>query len=259
MSASLAYNFTEAKNNIDSTEISSFVWSGNPVQGNPNNYEAGFSQFGHRHRITGSANYKHNWSDVLATSFGLFFEAAEGGFFTAGRSSRYSYTVLNDLNGDGVGGNDLMYIPRSQDEINLVDLVIGDVIVSPDDQWQQLNAFIEQDPYLSEHRGEIAERNGGINPWFTNLDLRVLQDFIVSDHTFQVSFDMLNVGNFINSDWGVREVVNTAARTPLRVEGFNAAGEPLYTFPSGVTETFIEDPGELSRWRAQLGFRYLFN
>ncbi|HET9582286.1 MAG TPA: carboxypeptidase regulatory-like domain-containing protein [Gemmatimonadota bacterium] len=255
LSASLAYNFTEAKNNIDSTEISSFVWSGNPVQGDPNNYEAGFSQFGHRHRITASTNYKHNWSDVLATSFGLFFEAAEGGFFTAGRTSRFSYTVLGDLNGDGIGGNDLMYIPRSQDEINLVD---DPEAGTADQQWAALNAFIEQDEYLSEHRGEIAERNGGINPWFSNIDLRILQDFILSAHTFQISFDMLNVGNFLNSDWGVREVVNTAARTPLEVTGFNAAGEPLYKF-AGVTETFIDDPSELSRWRAQLGFRYLFH
>ncbi|MGH7571748.1 MAG: carboxypeptidase regulatory-like domain-containing protein [Gemmatimonadota bacterium] len=256
LSASLAYNFTEAKNNMDSTEISSFLWQFNPVEGDPNNYDAGFSQFGHRHRVVGSANYKHDWSDVLATSFGLFFAAAEGGFYTAGRTSRYSYTVLGDLNGDGNTGNDLIYIPRSQDEINLVDIEGGP---TADQQWQQLNAFIEQDDYLSDHRGEIAERNGGINPWYTNLDLRVLQDFILSDHTFQISFDMLNVGNFINSDWGVREVVNTAARNPLLLTGFNAAGEPLYQFPSGVTETFIEDPGELSRWRAQLGFRYLFN
>ena len=231
------------------------MWSGNPIQGDPNNYEAGYSQFGHRHRVTGSANYKHNWSDFVATSFGLFFEAAEGGFFTAGRTSRFSYTVLGDLNGDGVGGNDLMYIPRSQDEINLVD---DPEAGTADQQWAALNAFIEQDDYLSEHRGEIAERNGGINPWFTNIDLRILQDFILSDHTFQISFDMLNVGNFINSDWGVREVVNTAARTPLELVGFNDAGEPLYKF-AGVTKTFIEDPSELSRWRAQLGFRYLFN
>jgi len=255
MSTSLAYNFTEAKNNIDSTEISSFLWQFNPVQGDPNNYDAGFSQFGHRHRVVGSANYRHTWSDLLATSFGLFLEAAEGGFYTAGRSSRYSYTVLGDVNGDGNTGNDLMYIPRSQDEINLVD---DDGGLTADQQWTALNAFIEQDDYLSDHRGEIAERNGGINPWYTNLDLRILQDVIFSDHTFQISFDMLNVGNFISSDWGVREVVNTAARTPLVVVGFNAAGEPLYQF-AGVTETFIEDPSELSRWRAQLGFRYLFN
>jgi hypothetical protein len=256
LAASLAYNFTEAKNNFDSTEISSFVWSGNPVQGDPNNFDAAFSQFGFRHRITGSANYRHAWTDMFATSFGLFLEVAEGGFFTAGRSSRYSYTVLGDLNGDGVGGNDLMYIPRDQGEINLVDIPGG---LTAAQQWSALNAFIDQDDYLSEHRGEIAERNGAINPWFSNIDLRVLQDVIVSDHTFQVSLDLLNAANFLNSDWGVREVVNTAAKTPLVLTGFNAVGEPLYQFPGAVSETFIDDPSELSRWRAQLGFRYLFH
>lgn len=256
LSTSLSYNFTEAKDNLDSTEISSSVWSGNPVQGNPNDFDASFSQFGHRHRIVGTANYRREWSPTFATSFGLFLEAAQGGFFTAGRTSRFSYTVLGDLNGDGVGGNDLMYIPRSEDEINLVDIEGGPTAAQ---QWTQLNAFIEQDDYLSEHRGEIAERNGGINPWFSSLDLRVLQDVIFSEHTFQVSLDLQNVGNFINSDWGIREVVNTAARTPLVLVGFDGAGEPLYQFPSGVTETFIDDPSEISRWRAQIGFRYLFN
>jgi hypothetical protein len=80
--------------------------------------------------------------------------------------------------------------------------------------------------------------------------------------------DLLNAANFLNSDWGVREVVNTAAKTPLilcneNIPGcpgtFNAEGEPLYQFPGAVTETFIDDPSELSRWRAQLGFRYLFH
>jgi hypothetical protein len=256
LSATAAYNFTEAKNNMDSTEIAFALWQFNPVEGNPNNYDAGFSQFGYRHRITGSANYRHDWSDMFSTSFGLFFEAAEGGFFTAGRTSRYSFTVAGDLNGDGNSGNDLIYIPRSQDEINLVDIPGG---LSAAQQWTALNAFIEQDDYLSEHRGEIAERNGAINPWFSNIDLRILQDVIVQDHTFQVSLDVLNVGNFLNSDWGVREVVNNAAKTPLILTGFNAAGEPLYQFPGTVTETNIDDPSELSRWRAQIGFRYLFH
>jgi hypothetical protein len=256
LSASAAYNFTEAKNNMDSTEIAFALWQFNPVEGNPNNYDAAYSQFGHRHRITGSANYRHTWTDMLATSFGLFLEVAEGGFFTAGRTSRYSYTVAGDLNGDGNSGNDLIYVPRDQSEINLVDIPGG---LTAAQQWTALNAFIEQDEYLSEHRGEITERNGAINPWFSNIDLRILQDVIVSDHTFQISFDMLNLGNFLNSDWGVREVVNNAAKTPLILTGFNGEGEPLYQFPGTVTETFIDDPSELSRWRAQLGFRYLFN
>lgn len=259
LATSLAYNFTEAKDNLDSTEIAAFIFSGNPVQGNPNNFDSSFSQFGHRHRITGTANYRHEWSPNWATSFGLFFEAAEGGFFTAGRTSRYSYTYLGDLNGDGVGGNDLIYIPRDASEINFAPIPGGP---SAAEQFAAFDAFIRQDPYLSEHRGEIAERNGAINPWFTNIDLRILQDFIVGGNTLEVSLDILNFGNLLNSDWGVREVVNNAAKTPLVFTGdFNGEGQPLFQFPGAgtLTETFIDDISVLSRWQMQLGFRYIFN
>jgi hypothetical protein len=258
LSTSLAYNFTEAKDNMDSTEIAAFIFGGNPVQGNPNNFDESFSQFGHRHRITGAANYRQQWSDNWATSFGLFFEAAEGGFFTAGRTSKYSYTYLGDLNGDGESGNDLIYIPRDMSEMHFEPIPGG---ASAAQQATAFETFIRQDPYLSEHRGEIAERNGGINPWFTNLDLRILQDFIMGPNTLEVSLDILNFGNLINSDWGVREVVNSAAKTPLAFNGnFDAQGNPLFQFPGTAgTTTFIDDISVNSRWQIQLGFRYIFN
>lgn len=257
----IAYNFNEAKNKLTSTEIAFALWQGNAIQGNPNNFDDSFSEFGHRHRIVGSANYRHRWTDVFATSFGLFFEAAQGGFYTAGRRSRFSFVYGGDVNGDGVAGNDLIYIPRSQDEINFDPILseAGAIVRTPEQQWAALNALIEQDDYLSEHRGQIAERYGAIVPWYTNMDLRVLQDFILRDHTFQLSLDVLNLGNLINSDWGVRQLPSTAATTPLVLTRFNEQGEPVFQFPRDVTETFIDDVSELSRWRAQLGFRYLFH
>jgi hypothetical protein len=261
LNGSIAYNFNEATNKLSSTEIAFALWQFNAIEGHPNNFDDSFSEFGHRHRIVGTANYRHVWSEALATSFGLFFEAAKGGFFTAGRRSRFSFTYAGDVNGDGIPGNDLIYIPRSQDEI-LFDPVLdtqGNVVRSADQQWQLFNALIEQDDYLSEHRGQIAERNGGIVPWYSEIDLRVLQDFSFRDHTFQVILDLLNLGNMINSDWGVRELPNVAATTPLVLSRFDASGRPVFRFPGTASETFINDVSELSRWRAQLGFRYIFD
>jgi hypothetical protein len=252
--SSLAYNFNQAENKLSSTEIAFALWQLNPVEGNPNNFDTAPSEFGHRHRIVGSANKRFTWSDRLATSFGVYLEAAQGGFYTAGRRSRFSYTYAGDLNGDGVAGNDLIYIPRSEDEINF-DPIAGGATAAQ--QWTAFNAFIEQDDYLSEHRGEIAERNGGIVPWFTEIDLRVLQDVKVSNHTFQISLDVFNVANLISSEWGVRQVANARATTPLILTRFDAQGEPVFQFP-GVTETFVDDVSELSRWRAQVGLRYIF-
>jgi hypothetical protein len=119
-----------------------------------------------------------------------------------------------------------------------------------------------QDDYLSKHRGEIAERFGAVNPWYNNLDLRILQDLGLysgaKKHTLQLSLDLLNVGNLLNSDWGVRKVANPAATSPLTLVQFNSSGAPVFNF-TGPSSTFIDDPDLLSRWRAQLGLRYFFN
>jgi hypothetical protein len=64
----------------------------------------------------------------------------------------------------------------------------------------------------------------------------------------------------LNSSWGVRRVVDPAARSPLVFTGqYTANGDPLLQFPANVTDTFIDDAGVESRWQAQLGLRYMFN
>ncbi|HKY96969.1 MAG TPA: hypothetical protein VJL35_03865, partial [Gemmatimonadaceae bacterium] len=66
------------------------------------------------------------------------------------------------------------------------------------------------------------------------------------------------VANLINSDWGVRKVASASATSPLTLVRFNAAGAPVFNF-TGPDKTYVDDPGLFSRWRAQLGVRYLFN
>jgi hypothetical protein len=262
LTGQLGYSYTIAKNTLTSTEIASALWGGQPVQGDPNNPELSYSQFGQRHRIVGSAAYVKSWSPSLRTSIGLFVEVAEGNRFAGAGGNRYSFIYAGDVNGDGTPGNDLIFIPQDQSQIVFTDCDPSrcGANVTPQQQWDAFNAFIEQDPYLSEHRGEIAERNGAVNPWYNNVDLRILQDFSFGRtvrHTFQVSLDLLNVGNLISSDWGVREVANSAATSPLTLTGFDAAGTPTFNF-TGPAETFIDDPNLNSRWRAQLGLRYFF-
>ena len=259
LSGLLSYSFTDARNNLKTTEIASVLWQNQPVQGDPNRPEISFAEFNQRHRIVGSATYAVDWSERFVTRFGLFFEAAEGNQFTAGGGNRYSFIYAGDVNGDGFGGNDLIYIPRDQGEINLADVSGGPTAAQ---QWEALDAFIEQDDYLSEHRGEIAERFGLVNPWYSTIDLRILQDIRTSAgpnaHTLQLNVDILNVANLLNSDWGVRQVASPAATSPLLLTGFDANGEPEFNF-TGPEETFIDDPSIFSRWQVQLGLKYLFN
>jgi hypothetical protein len=262
LGATLGYSFTQAKNALKSTEIASVLWQNQPVQGDPNNPEISFSEFGQRHRIVGGATFTREWSPTLRTQIGLFVEVAEGNRFAGAGGNRYSFIYSGDVNGDGTGGNDLIYIPRDQSEIIFADCPTGcGGNVTPLQQWDAFNAFIEQDPYLRSHRGEIAERFGAVNPWYSNIDLRILQDISfgnVNRHTFQLSVDVLNVGNLIDSDWGVRKVASAAATSPLTLTTFDASGAPVFNF-TGPSETFIDDPSLLSRWRAQVGLRYFFD
>lgn len=260
--ASLAYSYTEAKNNLKSTEIASVLWQNQPVRGNPNNPELSFSEFGQRHRIVGEATYSKTWSERFRTQIGVFVELAEGNRFAGAGGNRYSFLYAGDVNGDGYGGNDLIYIPRDQSEILFDPFTSGGVTLSAQEQWTRFNAFIEQDEYLREHRGQIADRFGAVNPWYSNIDMRVLQDIALNAggrrHAFQLSLDILNVGNLLNSDWGVRKVASTSATSPLTFVRFDGAGAPVFNF-TGPSQTYVDDPGLFSRWRAQIGLRYLFN
>ena len=248
LSTSLAYTFSEAKDVMTSTEIAQFVFEGNAISGNPNTPELAHSQFGLRHRAIGSAAFRTDYGR-FGTTLGLFFETGQG--------DRFSYTYAGDLNGDGVGGNDLMFIPDQATDLNLVNADGGPASASA---YTALDAFIAQDDYLSSHRSEIAERNGALGRWFTQVDVRLAQDIRLNvagqTNRLQLSLDIQNVGNLINSDWGVRRLVST--RQLLEYSGLNAQGEPVFIFTGVPSQTFVNDAGLLSRWRAQFGIRYIF-
>ncbi len=193
----------------------------------------------------------------------MFFEVAEGNLFTTSGGDRYSFVYAGDVNGDGQGGNDLIYIPNNQNEINFQAYTDANGnTVTAQQQWDAFNSFIEQDSYLKENRGKIAERNGLVNPWYFNVDLRVLQDFsfmlFQTKQTFQLSFDILNFANLLNSSWGVRQVADARATSPLTVVGQDVNMDPILNFDTSLKKTFVDDPGLFSRWQMQFGIRYIF-
>jgi hypothetical protein len=128
------------------------------------------------------------------------------------------------------------------------------------EQRTALKAYIAQDDYLSANRGTIAGKYASMSPWYNNWDLRILQDFNLKIagkvNTFQLSFDVLNVGNLINSNWGVRQIA--ATNSPLGVSVDSKTGVPTYSFDTNLKTTFVADPSFLSRWQAQIGLRYRF-
>ncbi len=259
----LAYAYGRAKDlTSNPNSIALFAWGRNPVKGSPNENNVEISDYEVRHRIVGAASYELAYSENFKSSISLVYNGQTG--------SRFSYVYNGDVNEDGLFiNNDLIYVPKNQSEINLVPAGPNDER-SEDQIWNQLNNYIEQDEYLSKHRGEIVDRNGPRLPWYHQFDLKFMQDFKIEtesgdQHKLQVSLDIINIGNLIDSKWGVRKQVNN--RTFLRLKEFDEqTNEPKFAFPyknpqaeEPYKKTFRNDLSLQSRWRMQLGVRYLFN
>ncbi|MEJ2339773.1 MAG: hypothetical protein P8Y15_12900, partial [Gemmatimonadales bacterium] len=259
----VAYNYLDARSTLKSTEIADNLWRQQPVQGDSKNPNLSHSEFGQQNRILGTVTYPVEWSRSLATSFGFYFSVADGNSFRGAGGNRYSFIYSGDVNQDGSTLNDLIYIPRDQSEIEFDPFINADgTVITPNQQWAAFDAFIEQDPYLSQHRGQIAERFGLLNPFWSNIDFKLMQDFKFgspgSESTIRLLFDILNLGNLIDSSWGVRQVANSAATNPLTLTRFEDDGTPVFTF-NMIDHTFDPDLSVESRWRFQLGLQYLFN
>ena len=243
--ASLAYNYLNSKDvNSIEAEITGDAFAFNPALGNVNNDQLGYSKYGDTHRIIGVASKKFEYGgDKFATTISTFFEYAQGG--------RFNYTYGGDINGDGSGINDLLYIPTSGE--------ISQMQFSGAGQAEAFENYIQQDDYLNDNRGSYAERYGALAPWRGRWDLKILQDynFKVSEsktNTIQLSIDVLNVGNLLSSDWGLTQQPNNVQ--PIGVDA--SGSEPVYTFNPDLEETYGYDTGLLNRWQAQFGVRYIF-
>lgn len=238
-----AYNYLNSKDvNSIEAEITGDAFAFNPTLGNSNNETLAFSKYGDTHRFIGVASktWQYGSNDQWGTTLSTFFEYAQGG--------RFSYTYGGDINNDGSGVNDLIYVPTTT-EVNQMQF-------SGSGQAAAFEQFIQQDDYLSGRRGSYAERYGALAPWRGKWDMKFIQELKVSKtNAIQFSIDILNVGNLLNSDWGLVQQANAVQPIGVSVDG---TGTPTYTFNPDLKDTFVYDASLLSRWQMQFGLRYSF-
>ncbi|MGD8426358.1 MAG: carboxypeptidase regulatory-like domain-containing protein [Balneolaceae bacterium] len=246
--ASLAYNYLDAQDvSSIEAEISSDAFARNPALGNVNKPELSPSIYGNKHRFVGQLNKTFNYGKgKWATTVSMFFEYAKGG--------RFTYTYSGDINGDGSNLNDLIYIPTQSE---LSNYTFSGNASQQEAQRTAYNNYIEQDDYLSSHRGQYMEKYAILSPWNSRWDLRLVQKLNLGNHSLEFSMDILNLGNLLNSNWGVRQSpVNTQ---PIGVSVDPNTLEPTYTFDTSLQNTFVDDFNLQSRWQMQFGLRYTFN
>jgi hypothetical protein len=264
-----AYTHSAAKDVNDGGSTASTIWSSRPTSGNPNGDNLSNSSYVQPNRVIISAAYKKEYWNHTATTIGLIFEAANSGvisYTTSGNTGK-------DLNNDGSTSDDLMYIPAKAGDIHLVPDFTGDTR-TPAQLYAQLNQFINQDPYLSKHKGQFAQRDGVILPYYKRVDLHFAQDFYIKSgktkNTLEFTLDIVNFGNMLNHNWGnYYDSFNGASSGSvaiLKYQGLDNTGHATYSFPYldktnlvPVTKSFSQDISQLSRYQCQIGLRYIFN
>jgi Carboxypeptidase regulatory-like domain len=256
-----SYNYLIAKDASSiSAEISSDAFERNPILNNANEAKNSTSLYGNKHRfvLAGIKKFEYGAEKKYATTVSFFANWVSG--------DRFAYVYGGDINNDGTETNDLFYVPtdREVDAMQFSNyLDVFGVTQSPAVQRATFKNYLATDKYLSQRRGEYTEKYAGSTPWFSQMDMRILQDFNFNNgkkkNTIQFSIDVQNVGNLLNSSWGVRKLAtNSGFYQPIEVKVPSPGAQPIFNFDPSKKSTFTASPDLISRWQMQFGLRYIF-
>ncbi len=270
--AKAAYSYGSSRNTVDAGSIAAGSWTSNAISGDPNNPGVGYSSNWAGHRAFVVASYTKKYFGFGATGISVFSELRSLG--------NASYLYSGDLNGDG-NSNDLIYVPRNLGEMQFDQYSVNAAGGTPTtsapavrtftaaEQQTAWNSYINQDPYLREHRGEYAQKGAVFLPTVFRADVSITQDIFANlggqRNKIQVRLDILNAGNLLNKNWGGAQ--RLVSNTPLVVRptpttGANA-GVPLFRLRNIGTNLLSQSyqrTSDLSDvYRLQLGLRYTFN
>jgi hypothetical protein len=264
-----AYSYGQSRNAIDagSTAFSSFA--NNQHAADPNNPGLGRSGYTQGHRVFATASYAKEYFSFGSTSVSVFWEARPSNQNFANVAS---YVFNGDMNGDGASGNDLIYIPRDISEMNFVQFTAGGRTFTAAEQAAAFESYIQQDPYLKDHRGEYAKRGGLNMAMFNRMDLSLVQDVFKNiggkRNAAQFRLDIANFSNLLNHDWGVskRLVLPTTGANGAQIltnAAADAQGRASYRLAAVnnelVKSTFQGNTGLADVYQIMLSFRYSFN
>ena len=212
------------------------TWTSTISVDGPNSTKLHRSNYVTPDQVIASANYyipaKLGSSFLLGTHIGLFYKAYSAG--------NLSYTYSNDAN-----DNEIQF----KSEADRVAF------------WR----FVEQDDYLSSHKGQYAEAYAARAPWLHRIDLHLAEDFQLTigktKHKLQASLDLINLGNLINSEWGVPKIAQVCNYGQiLKYEGVDATNTPIFSmnkvngkYPTDTSMSYS------NCWKMQIGLKYFFN
>ena len=208
----------------------------NPVN-SPSHYEI-------EHSFDYALTWKGNVFGDLETSIGL------NGFRQSGNP--FSYTYRGDMSGYRTDGEniELLYVPSINDP---------NVIFSEGFDLAAFEQFLT-DSGLSAYRGFTVPRNSFNSPWAGTFDLRVAQQLpsggIPGKAIFY--FDIENVLNLLNSDWGGFENYSGSTSNSRGIVEAEVDDQGRYVYKSFKVDGEPTQNIGKSVWQIKVGFKYQF-
>ena len=265
LNLSASYTYSKAKSYGDGVgdQVSSAYYNNRySVNGN-NDMELGYGTYVAPNRLLISASYKKDYGKNFGSEVGLIYEGMNMGYADGYSCTRYTYQLTSNVVGD-YGSNGLVYIPASREalnEWNFKDNGSYTAEQQKDDFW----AYINQDDYLKNHKGEYAERGGAVMPWHHQLDFKFNQNFYLNvagqKNTLQFGVDIKNLANLLNNSWGLYKTVNNTKLLNYTA-GKNGAQGSFQFQKNGkevLSKTYTNNTSFNSTYSIQFSIRYIFN
>jgi outer membrane receptor for ferrienterochelin and colicin len=230
----------------------------------PNEEAFGTSPEEIKNRYKFEVGYRRNFIGDLETRFNLFGEIRDG------RPTSY---VMDD----GVTGrsptfgvnrdNHLLYVPDFRNDPNPNDLNVGFVTFADQATYNNFRRAVE---YFKLEQGAIQGKGTGReSPEIYLIDAQISQDLpgILRDHRTRLVFDIQNVLNLLNDEWGVVEQFNdqtriVSAQCADANGAVSPAGSPVcarYRYSNFNQTALVKDRNiDRSLWRLQVSLRYEF-
>jgi hypothetical protein len=255
---SQAKSYTEGIGDQVSSAYTSYRSSINAVIDN----ETGYATYVAPNRVLVAASYKIKGCKKNSSTFSLIYDGSENGYMSSYSYSRYSYIFASNVTSDASAPGNLIFIPASREALNNWDFKEGTVngeVYTADMQRDDFWAYINQDSYLKNHKGEYAERGGAKMPWHHQLDFKFVQDYKFrvgsTEHGLQFAVDIENLPNLISKNWGTYKQITS--NTLLSYSN----GQYSYNLVNGARHltTYQKYQGLASTYKVMFSVRYTFN
>jgi len=239
-----SYSYGDAKSVNDGTSsVARSNWTTNPIGVDANNPPLTRSNYAAGNRV--------NISGTLPINLGKGFRSWASLYYNGQDGRPYSIIFNGDANSDSITNNDLIFVPASADQVNVIN-----------GTWEQLDAFLSNDPGASKYRGQIMPRNAARAPWSNQLDFRYALNVPTGSRAkVELTTDIVNLLNLFNKEWGWQYFPPFPAGGTLIGFGTPANGKLTYNLNTITSQTFQGsfDRSDLrSRWQAQFGARVRF-